>query len=68
MTEQRYGLTSKGKLALAVARLERAWDDVPPPLQQRLIAAIGQLADDFGPAARQPRRTVRVPLAARCAV
>ena len=67
MTERRYGLTSKGKLALALARLERAWDDVPPPLQDRLIAAIGQLADDYRPAARKPR-TPRVPLAGRLAV
>ena len=27
--ERRYGLTGRGRLALALNRLARAWDDVP---------------------------------------
>jgi hypothetical protein len=65
MNEQRYGITSKGKLALVLARLERSWGDVPPPIQQRLIVAIAAVADDYAPATRRP---VRVPLVARITV
>ena len=62
MNEQRYGITDRGRLALALARLERAWDEVPPPTQARLIAAIAAVADDYQPVTRQP---VRVPLIGR---
>ena len=55
-------ITSKGRLALALARLERSWDEVPVPTQARLIAAIAAVADDYAPAVRQP---VRVPLVGR---
>ena len=56
-------ITSKGRLALALARLDRAWDTVPLPTQARLIAAIAAVADDYAPPTRQARR--RVPLVGR---
>jgi hypothetical protein len=62
VNEQRAAITPRGRLALALARLERSWDDVPPPIQQRLITVIGQVGDDYAPAARQ---SARVPLVGR---
>ena len=59
MKEPRCAITSKGKLALALARLDRSWDNVPEPTKARLIAAIAAVADDYAPATRQP---ARVPL------
>ena len=53
-----YAITPKGQLALALARLDRAWEQIPPPIQLRLIAAIAAVADDHTPAARRPRRRV----------
>jgi hypothetical protein len=62
VTDRSIIITSKGKLALALARLGRAWDEVPPPTQARLIAAIAAVADDYAPSTRQP---ARVPLVGR---
>jgi hypothetical protein len=59
-------ITPKGQLALALARLDRAWDAVPPPIQLRLIAAIAAVADDYQPARHE--RAVKVPLIARLTV
>jgi hypothetical protein len=58
----RYAVTPLGRLALALSRLDRAWDDVPPPIQLRLIAAIAAVAGDYAPATGQP---ARVPLVGR---
>ena len=60
---ERCAITPKGKLALALDRLDRAWDQVPPPIQQRLITVIDQVADDYQPARHE--RAVRVPLVGR---
>ena len=62
MMSDRCAITSKGRLALALARLERSWDQVPTPTQTRLIAAIAAVADDYAPPGRQPGR---VPLVGR---
>jgi hypothetical protein len=49
VTDRSTTITSKGKRALAAARLERSWENVPPPTQARLIAAIAAVADDYAP-------------------
>jgi hypothetical protein len=56
----RYAVTSRGRLALAISRLERAWENVPSPTRARLIAAIAAVADDYQPARHE--RAIRVPL------
>jgi hypothetical protein len=57
-------LTPKGKLALALARLERSWDAVPASTQRRLIAAMDAIAEDYQPRAAEH---VHVPLLGRIA-
>ena len=63
MSEQRYAVTSKGRPALAISKLEKSWNNVPPPTQARLIAAIAAVADDYAPSRHE--RAVTVPLVGR---
>ena len=63
-TDRPCAITSKGKLALALSRLERSWDNVPEPTKARLIAAIAAIGDDYQPA-RSTLTRVKVPLVGR---
>ena len=78
MTEHRYGLTERGRVAALAVRLR-----TDRPLVARGVAAIAEnwpqltpeqraeamaLVERLSAAARQPRRTVRVPLIGRAAV
>jgi hypothetical protein len=46
----RYALTSLGKLALSVAKLERSWSIVPLDVQERVLAVLTTVAADYAPA------------------
>ena len=72
MTEQRYGLTERGRVAAlairlradrplvarGVAAIAERWETLNPEQRAEALALVERLAA----AARQPRRTVRVPL------